>query len=212
MWLRPSEYSTEQLAYLAALGRALALAQNFEHNCQFVFGTWDMIHAFESGKPIEERRALGKKLQRRFLGASLQAQRHDDILTAENYAKLEAAVAARNFLAHEASMAGQYVPPHNGRPGGTKKLKALLNGTLTRTDIERERENMLNSHLGEAVDRLADAVDRLAQADLLVAVWSHLIEEKEEHVPSFVVTYIRDARDWVNEPLRLAGLLLGPCS
>jgi hypothetical protein len=202
MWLQPAEYSDEQVSYLAALGRAMALAQHFEHNCRFVFGTWDMIRAYEDGEPRDVRRQLRKKLRARFLGAALKAQRQDDTLSAEQYAKLEAAVSARNYLAHEASIAGQFIPPHNGRPGGTKKLKALLDGTLSRAAIQRERQEMLELELAAAIGRLTQAVDTLAEADLMMAVWCHLIEERHEPVPRLVLTYVRNVRDWVLEPVQ----------
>jgi len=50
MWLKPVDYSDEQSAYFAALGRAMALAQNFEQNCKFVFGTLDIGRDYEGGK------------------------------------------------------------------------------------------------------------------------------------------------------------------
>lgn len=50
MWLRPVDCTDEQAAYFAALGRAIALAQNFEQNCKFVFGTLDMGRDYEDGR------------------------------------------------------------------------------------------------------------------------------------------------------------------
>ena len=50
MWMQPSAISDLQMEYLAALGRAMALAQNFENNCKFVFGTYDFGEAFAAKK------------------------------------------------------------------------------------------------------------------------------------------------------------------
>ena len=50
MWIKPRAIGREQTDYLAALGRAMAFAQNFEHNCKFVFGILDIGDAFWNKK------------------------------------------------------------------------------------------------------------------------------------------------------------------
>lgn len=208
MWLRPAEIPEPQERYLDALGRALVLAQNFEQNCKFVFGTWDMGRAYRDGQlSIDEWRTHAKKLHERSLGAALKAQHKDSDFSPEQIGKLEAARAARNHLAHEAGWPGLYLPPMSGNPGGSRKLLEIIRGTADPAVIQRERMDMLLAHIREAVPKLEGAVRALAEADSMVAGWSYMIQEKNEYVPSIARTYTHDVTDWVLEPLRVAGLL-----
>ena len=136
MWLQPVDYSDEQSAYFAALGRAMALAQNFEHNCKFVFGTLDMGQDYEDGKiPHDHWRAHAKKLHGRSLGAVLKAREKDADFSAEQIAMLEAARSGRNYFAHRAAEAGLYVPARTGK----RKLREILGGNADPAAIEKER-------------------------------------------------------------------------
>lgn len=199
MWLQPVDYSDEQLAYFAALGRAMALAQNFEHNCKFVFGTIDMGRDFEDGKiPVKQWRAHAKKLHGRSLGAVVNAREKDADFSAEQIATLEAARPGRNYLAHRAAEVGLYVPPWTGK----RKPREIILGTADPAAIEKERAEMLLAHMNESLPALERAVRALAEADNMVAGWSYLIQEKEDRLPTISGRYVNTVVAWVLEPLR----------
>ena len=199
MWLRPVDYTNEQSAYFAALGRAMALAQNFEHNCKFVFGTLDMGQVYEDGKiPREQWRVHAKKLHGRSLGAALKARKKDADFSANEIATLESARASRNYLAHRAAEVGLYVPPRTGK----RKLREIFDGTADRAAIEKERAEMLFAHIREALPAFEKAVRSLAEADNMVAGWSYLIQEKENYLPTVTEWYVNTVVAWVLEPLK----------
>jgi len=209
MWLQPVDYSDEQSAYFAALGRAMALAQNFEQNCKFVFGTLDMGRDYKDGKiPHDQWRAHAKKLHGRSLGAALKAREKDADFSAEQIATLEAGRASRNYLAHQAAEAGLYVPPSTGK----RKLGEILRGTADPAAIEKERAEMLLAYMRKAVPSFEDAVRAIAKADNMVASWSYLIQEKEDRLPSATAWYVNTVVAWVLEPLRIAAIIDGPRS
>src|ERR1700741_2532566 len=110
MWIRPAYISESQSRYNDALGRALVLAQNFEQNCKFVLGMWDLADAFEEGKlsTREERKAFAKKIMERMLGSVLNRMRSDPNIAEEQVALLEAGKDARNYIAHEAGHPALY--------------------------------------------------------------------------------------------------------
>lgn len=213
MWLQPVDYVDEQYSYFAALGRAVALAQNFEQNCKFVFGTSDLGRAYSEGKfSIDDWQRYAKELQKRSLGVALKAQQKDGLFSSQEIAALEAAREARNYLVHEAAEGGLYVAPKSGKPGKTRKLLAILQGQVDTAAIEKERAEMLLAHLSKAVLKFEEAVQALAQADSMVAGWSYLIQEKEDRLPLAAAGYADMAIAWVLEPLRIAGLAAGPRS
>lgn len=199
MWLQPVDYSDEQSAYLAALGRAMALAQNFEHNCRFVFGTLDVVQAHESGEKLsrDERRSHARKLQKRSLGAALRGRDGDTDFTADELATLNAARAARNYLAHEAAVAAIYVPPKSGK----RTLREVVTGDADPASIARERVEMTLEQLRIGVAAFEPAVRALAKADDLVSRWAYAIQEKDAHSasPSW---YVATVVEWILEPLR----------
>lgn len=198
MWLRPVDYTDEQSAYFAALGRAIALAQNFEHNCKFVFGTLDMGQAYEDGKiPREQWRVHAKKLHGRSLGAVLKGREKDADFSAKEIATLESGRASRNYLAHRAAEVGLYVPPRTGK----RKPREIFDGTANPAVIEKERAEMLVAHMREALPDFRKAVRALAEADNLVAGWSFLIQEKVDNLPTVSDWYVNTVVTWVLEPL-----------
>ena len=213
MWLQPLDYADEQSAYFAALGRATALAQNFEQNCKFVFGTLDMGRDYEDGKiPIDQWRAQLTRLHGRSLGAALKPRQKDADFSADQIATLEAGRVGRNYLAHQAAEPGLYVPSPTGKPGGVPKLMEILDGTADPAAIEKERAEMLLGYLRKAVPPFESAVRAVAEADKLVAGWCYLIEEKDNRLPSDSAWYVSTVVAWVLEPLCIAGIADGPRS
>jgi hypothetical protein len=198
MWMNPSAVSHLQADYLAALGRAIALAQNFENNCKFVFGMYDLGEVFEGKKvDIKTWRAAGNKFLNRSLGGTLRGREVDRDFK-RHVKTLEAARVARNYLAHQAAEPALFVPPMSGK----HKLRDLLLKTVDRRKIEEERHEMVASHLQKSLSRLEKAAIDLANGDNIVSLWSYMIQEKDALTPTIAGTYIDDAVDWILEPIR----------
>src|SRR5713226_4856217 len=70
MWLSFNELDRHHMAFLAALGRAIAVAQNLEENCRFVLMTVELGKAFEEKRysSLEEARPFVDRLLRALLG------------------------------------------------------------------------------------------------------------------------------------------------
>lgn len=208
MWLRSTEFTDEHSAYFATLGRAIALAQNFEQNLKFVFGTVDLGIAFEQGK-LEDGgkwREYGKKLMARPLRTALREQREEQPISNEDFSALEAARQARNYLAHEAAQAGLYIPPRGGKLRGAAGLKKFLDGSLDPAAVERERSDMLMENFRSALPRLIQAVTAIALGDNIISGLSYMIQEKESPPTSSANRYAEITVAWVLEPVRMAGI------
>jgi hypothetical protein len=177
MWLRPVEYTDEQSAYFAALGRGISLAQNFEHSFKFVFGTLDLDKAYEENKLVAggEWRAYAKKLMARSIGTALTARRKDPWFSDEEFTVLENARIARNYLAHQAAEAGLYIPPKSGK----RKLREIILATADTAGIEKERKEMLVTFMSEALLPFEGAVRAIAEADNMVSGWSYMIQPQK---------------------------------
>ena len=196
--MQPGAIVHHQEDYLAALGRAIALGQNFENNCKFVFGVHDLGEAFAAKKiDMKDWQAYGKKLMNRSLGGALTGREKDRAFK-KQVVVLEAARLARNYLAHEAAGPALYVPPM----GGKHKLRDLLLKTVDRRKIEDERHEMVVSFLHKKLPRFEKAVRDLAEGDNIVSKWSYIIQEKDAHMPSIAEHYVDDAVEWVLEPMR----------
>ena len=198
MWMQPGAIAPHQADYLAALGRAIALAQNFENNCKFVFGTYDFGEAFAAKKiDMKNWPAYGQKLMNRSLGGALKGREKDRVFKKQVVA-LEAARLARNYLAHQAAEPALYVPPM----GGQHKLRDLLSKTVDRRKIEEERREMVVSYLKKMLPSFKKAVRDLAEGDNIVSKWSYMIQEKDAYMPSMAKSYANEAVEWVLEPVR----------
>jgi len=198
MWMQPGAIAPHQADYLAALGRAIALAQNFENNCKFVFGVYDLGEAFAAKKiDMKVWQAYGKKLMNRSLGGALTGREKDRVFKRQ-VVVLEAARLARNYLAHQAAEPALYVPPM----GGKHKLRDLMLKTVDRRKIEEERHEMVVSYLQKMLPRFEKAVRDLAEGDNIVSEWSYMIQEKDAHMPSIAESYVDEAVEWILEPMR----------
>lgn len=198
MWIQPGAISDLQADYLAALGRATALAQNFEINCKFVFGIIDFGKAFAAKEiGLKSWKVYGTKLMNRSLGGALKGREKDRDFKREVVA-LEAARLARNYLAHKAAVPALYVPPM----GGKHKLRDLILKTVDRRKIDEERHEMVVSYLQQILPRFEKAVRDLAEGDNIVSKWSYMIQEKDAHMPSIVENYADAVVEWVLEPVR----------
>ena len=200
MWMQLPGIAHHQADYLAALGRAIALAQNFENNCKFVFGIHDLGEAFAAKKiDMKGWQAYGRKLMNRSLGGALTGRQKDQVFK-KHVVVLEAARLARNYLAHQAAEPALYIPPM----GGKHKLRDLLLKTVDRRKIEEERHEMVVNYLHKELPRFEKAVRDLAEGDNIVSKWSYMIQEKDAHMPSIAERYVDETFEWVLEPLRFA--------
>ena len=186
-----------QTDYLGALGRAMALAQNFERNGKYVLGLHDLWEAFEAKQvDLNTWRAFGTKLMGRSLGGALRKRESDDMLKT-HIAALDAAREARNYFAHQAAEPTLYVPPM----GGKHKLRDLLSEKVDRRKIELERQDMVAEHVRKELPRFEKAVRDLAHGDSIVSEWSYIIQEKDAHMPIMAERYAHEIAEWVLEPL-----------
>lgn len=197
MWMQPTSVTELQANYLSTLGRALALAQNFEANCKFALGIYDFGEVFtEKSGDLKTWEAFGKNLMRRSLGRAIKHREKDQSFK-EQFATLEAARIARNYVAHQAAVPALYVPPLGGR----HKLRDLLAKDVDRKKIERERQEMVIAHLNEMTPKLEKAVKDLAEGDSIVARWSYMIQEKDAFMPFAANDYVDSVVAWVMAPI-----------
>ena len=184
----------------------MALAQNFENNCKFVFGTCDFGEAFAVKKiDMDNWKAFGKKLMHRPLGGVLRKRENDDMFK-EHVVALEAARVARNYLAHQAAEPALYVAPM----GGKHKLRALISKTVDRRKIEKERQEKA------AFEKAAEEIRAAVRSDpALVELSKQLAIDKPQpqlsyDVPSVKVV-LEITREIVERPFtKLAVAVVGP--
>jgi len=176
----------------------MSLAQNFEENCKYVLGMFDVWEAFETGTvDTKAWQEFGKKLMARSLGRTLR-KRENDGLVKDHVSVLNAAREARNFLAHKAAAPALYLAPM----GGKHKLKQLLSETVGRVKVEAERREMVIAYVQKELPRFEKAVRDLARGDSIVSEWSYMIQEKDAHMPSVAKDYADDVAKWVLEPMQ----------
>lgn len=175
MWLRFDSFVVDERPFTDALGRAVALAQNLEHNCRYV------IMIAELGKALEEERysSLGdaqpfvEKLLSLMLGPAVKRFEKLGDLTPGHIDTLRSAKTARNYVVHEAA----------------QPLVAGQSGKRLSVDLTVLRENVYS----------------LAEGDSMVSRWSFEIQERHEPFPHWARSYARDVANWVLEPLEAAG-------
>jgi hypothetical protein len=211
MWLRTNKFTDFNSAYFASLGRALALATNFEQNVKFVFGTIDLNAAFERDE-LEaggKWKDYGKKLMKRQLGKVLLAPRDEQPIPDDEFKALDDAREERNYLAHEAAAVGMHVALEGGRLCGFTGLKRYMDPARDTAAIAHERDEMLTEHLRDSLPRFSKAVTTVARGDNIVAGYSYMIQETEDYLPAISDEYVAAAVAWVLEPLHDAGIANG---
>ncbi len=94
--------------YFLAVGKALCLATNFEHNCRFVVQIFTLLDATKRGMEfdaaIELVRALDENI--RMLGQAIRRIGGSHAVSPEDIETLRAAKDSRNYIAHEAAGVG----------------------------------------------------------------------------------------------------------
>jgi hypothetical protein len=127
MWLRIAKLPEETNALLLSLGRALAIAQNYEHNARYVLRIAQMSKEYVEGRAetLDELIAFANSRPRRMLGGMVRDFDHLGDTTADEIEILRRGAEARNFIAHEAFAELPWNRPHD-RLASLQKLDAAV--------------------------------------------------------------------------------------
>lgn len=179
MWLDYRLLSPTEDALLSSVGRAIALAQNFEANCKFVVMTVELGKVLQEGTvtSLEDARPFVEQLLKRMLGCNVNRFGQLGVVSPGQVSTLAAAREARNYIAHEA-------------------VEPLTVGSRAIT-------------LAKRVDRLKCEVLALAEGDALVSRWSYVIQEKEPAPIVWAGEYASAVSGWVLEPIQRSGFDAG---
>lgn len=133
MWTRTADFLDIHDCYLAAVGRGVFLAQNFEQNCKYVLLVWDLGEAFKSGRKVDDLPAYSSVLLKRFLGQVVKRFGTKYGIRADQHQVLEKARDARNYLAHEVALPCLYPSGDpdlimSELPGFKQNIEALAEG------------------------------------------------------------------------------------
>lgn len=115
MWLSFGKLEEGTDALLSAVGRALAIAQNYEHNARYVLRIARMSKEYAEGRreALDELIEFANSLPRQMLGGMVRGfDKLGDIATAE-IEVLRRGVDARNYIAHEAVVGLAYDRPQD---------------------------------------------------------------------------------------------------
>lgn len=175
MWLDRKQLSDGSDAMVLALGRAVVLAQHFEHTCKEVLMWIELGKAFEQKRfeSLEGSASFVDELLGLFLGLAVRQLGEHSEVKSEDVALLEAGKNARNYIVHEAAIV----------------LLAKSSGDDLKSQLAR----------------FDSEVRSLADADGLVSGWSYEICEKEPQPWTQRQIYPGMVVDWIEEPLREAG-------
>lgn len=172
MWLSHARLSDVQLRWLSSVGRALALAQNFEANCKEILKWCDMAKRYRDGgiASFEECLAHPELLRDAMLRATVQRLSGTHSMPNDTERDILArAVDARNFIAHEGAICALYPP----------RQPSAIEGVLE--DYQRR-------------------VRALAAGDSVVSCWSYEFQEREAAPIRLQQTYADDVSSWILEP------------
>lgn len=167
MWLRLERLQEDSDGLHLALGRALAVAQNYEHNARFVL---QIVRVGKEYKKRGEVEALDElieyvnNLPREMLGRLVRGFDQLGGIAASKIDTLRRGVDARNYIAHEAAAGLSYDGPKG---------------------------------IAERMQKLDDAVRDLVEADNLMSCWSYEIQEKAPAPLTIRLSYPVNARQWV---------------
>jgi hypothetical protein len=176
MWLKFHRFDFQEQALLESLGRAIAVAQNFESNCKYVLMILEVENALERKQysSLREARPYVEKLLQLMLGGVVHRFGKSGEFSRAEIDTLVAAKDARNYVAHEAAFE-----------------LVICNGPF-------------GPSLMDKVNRFEREVTNLTEGDGLVSLWSFYIQEHEPQ-PLSTISYPSDARTWVLEPLTRLG-------
>lgn len=106
MWLIPREIDNFRLLLLESVGRAMCVAQNFEHNCKYVLMIVEMgRHAQDTSyTKSSEMWSHSERLYKRALARSIMDASEKFQISPKELAILSRAKDSRNYLAHNAAL------------------------------------------------------------------------------------------------------------
>ena len=199
MWMQPRDIAQIQINYLAAFGRAMALAQNFEMNCRYTLGMFDLGKKIDDDSNLTALQAIGQKLMNRSLGRAIKKNRESDELFGNCVVTtLEVARVARNYFSHQGAEPALYIAPMNGK----HTLKDMLSKDVDLAKIEQERMELVVAHVQKRLPQFEKYICDLAAGDSIVSEWSYIIQEKDVCMPLMAKSYSEDVAAWVLAPLR----------
>lgn len=169
MWLAFESIDPIGISYGNSIGRALALAQSFEHNCKYVLLIANLGEEIERGN-IAGRSGIAsysESLENWFkLGRDIHQFKDRHEIDASEIEILRKGVAARNYLAHEAAY-------------------PMLIGPKSGAEIRKELPNFIRQ------------VSSLAEAENLIAQWNFMIQEKTNPPSEITTTFSQKVTSWV---------------
>lgn len=169
MWLAFESIDQVATSYGNALGRALVLAQSFEHNCKYVLLIANLDKEIKAGSIVglSGISSYSERLESWFkLGRDINQFHDRHKIDSSEIEILHKGVAARNYIAHEAAY-------------------PMLIGPKSRAEIRKE------------LPRFVEHLSSLAEAENLVSQWSFLIQEKTNPSSSVTTAFPRKALNWV---------------
>ncbi|MBU1937676.1 HNH endonuclease [bacterium] len=175
MWLLLDGFRDLEMRWLFALGRAMAIAQNFEQNCKYITQITDLDKEYARGgiKDIEDMRAYSERLLKKLqgVGVALHRLRSNIKIGSGEDEILRLACNARNYFAHE----------------GAKPC--ICFGSA--------------KDILEKIPQFEEHVRNLSRGDNLVSGWVYEISEKEPaQRTSIHDTYVNAIVEWVLTPFR----------
>lgn len=113
MWLSTERIDEDSDALLLAIGRALAIAQNYEGNARYVLRIARMSKEYVEGRAetLDELIEFANSLPRQMLGGLVRGFDQLGDLTTGKIEILRRGASARNYIAHEAAEGLAYDRP-----------------------------------------------------------------------------------------------------
>jgi len=172
MWIELAEITELHEVYLAAIGRALAVAQHFEQTCRYVLTVAAIGAAHEGGSidSLDDAKGLVEYLGRCMLGQLVVRFDRLGEVSYEHLTILDNGRAARNYVAHEAASIVSECPESEDR---------IQARTVT----------------------LEGEVHNLVEADALVSEWSYFIQEQASLPEQHRIGYRPALTSWILAPI-----------
>lgn len=103
-WIPFNEFTPGISAYLFSIGKALLIAQSFEHNCRHIL-LLSEADLLEDSLTLDAAKVLSEKIRKRQIGQIVWRMQHPSL----NFSEIEISILengrqARNFFAHEAAL------------------------------------------------------------------------------------------------------------
>lgn len=172
MWLDFDKATKDELCYIAAVGRALVLAQHFEFICIRILSGFDLEKQIKDGESVDLdywARHMNEFVEKRLADA---IRKYGSVhgISADRVSLLDKAREARNYIAHEAAL--------------------LWFGVRSES-----------AKMPSKIFALREAAVDIAAAHNIVSGWEYSIEEKRPPPFTMRTTYEPIAVEWIMEPI-----------